>query len=281
LSLFLDVISVAGTDRFLAYDKDRRWFDAKPERVLVEEIVHRPHLTWFPVLSRRGDGSVTVFVYGGAPDDYHLAGKLASRLRASNGAAAGTVVWFVGLDGSPPPRAQVTSVLLSDLSSEMRPTMSEKVCRLDECGAAVEATFPSFAQELSNEGFDFLHARMAVGGVVGPVYVTVEEGRIVGALGPMEIMSDSTGSARLLPPYFGVLPVWRGRGYGRALWRAAMQWGQQNGATYQFVEAEAGGASEHIYKTEGMRSLGLVCRAVSKQGLARRCSRSNIRRGSA
>ena len=58
-SLFSDVISVAGTDRFLAYDKDRRWFDAKPQSVLVDDIVHGRHETWFPVLSRRVARSVT------------------------------------------------------------------------------------------------------------------------------------------------------------------------------------------------------------------------------
>ena len=61
-SLFSDVISVAGTDRFLAYDKDRRWFEAKTENILVDDIVHRRHQTWFPVLSSRGAGSVTVYV---------------------------------------------------------------------------------------------------------------------------------------------------------------------------------------------------------------------------
>ena len=68
--LFSDVISVAGTDRFLEYDKDRRWFDAKAESVLVDDIIHRQHETWLPVLSRRGAGSVTVYVYGKSPDDH-------------------------------------------------------------------------------------------------------------------------------------------------------------------------------------------------------------------
>lgn len=94
----------------------------------------------------------------------------------------------------------------------------------------------------------------------GPVLVAVDEDRIVGAIGPMEIMSDSTGSARLLPQYFGVLRARRGLGYGRALWRAAMQWGQRNGAAYQLLQTEVGGASERICRTEGLHSLGLVCR---------------------
>lgn len=48
--LFSDVIDVAGTGRFLAHDKDQRWFGTKTETVLVEDIVHGPHGTLFLVL---------------------------------------------------------------------------------------------------------------------------------------------------------------------------------------------------------------------------------------
>jgi len=256
--LFSDVTSVAGTDRFLAYDKDRRWFDAKAESVLVDDIVHRRHETWFPVLSRRGAGSVTVYVYGIFPDDHLTARQLASELRSTHGAATASVVWFIGGEDPSPPRAEVTSIQLQAFISEGRAAVAE-VHRLDECADAVEATFVSFVRELADEGFAFLHSRMAGSGV-GPVLVAVDEHRIVGAIGPMDIMSDSNGEARLLPQYFGVLPGWRGRGYGRALWRAAMQWGQGNGAAYHLLQTEVGGASEHICRTEGSRSLGLVCR---------------------
>ena len=140
--------------------------------------------------------------------------------------------------------------------------MPETLNRLDECAGAIDATFSSFVRSLADEGFALLHGRM-FGGSVGPVLVAVDEDRIVGALGPMEIVSDSNGSARLLPPYFAVLPGQRGRGHGRALWRAAIQWGHRNGAAYQVVQTEVDGASEHICTTEGMRSLGLVCRMTA------------------
>ena len=264
--MFSDVISVVGTDRFLAYDKDRRWFDDKAESVLVDDIVHRRHQTWLPVLSRRGAGSVTVYVYGMAPDDHQTARQLASELRSTHGAATASVVWFIGGEDPSPPRAQVTRIQIQAFASEERAAVLE-VHRLDECADAVEATFASFVCQLADAGFTFLHSRMAGGGV-GPVLVAVDDNRIVGAIGPMEIMSDSNGAARLLPQYFGVLPGWRGRGYGRALWRAAMLWGQRNGAVSQLLQTEVGGACEHICRTEGLRSLGLVCRmAVGARSL--------------
>ncbi len=206
------MISVAGTDQFLVYDKDRRWFDAKAESVLVADIVHRQHETWLPVLSRRGAGSVAVYAStAGPPDDHQTPRQLASRLRCTHRAATASIVWFIGHGDPLPPRAQVTRIHLHTFTSEEHSPVPESVHRLDECAGAVEATFDSFVRELADEGLAFLHSRMDTGGV-GPLLVVVDDDRIVGAIGPMEIMSDSNGAARLLPHYFGVLPDRRAAG---------------------------------------------------------------------
>ncbi|MFI6447691.1 GNAT family N-acetyltransferase [Kitasatospora sp. NPDC050543] len=126
--VFADVIRVAGTGRFLPYDKDRRWSDDKDETVLALDIVHRPGQTLLPTLTRRGAGAVKVHVYG-------------------------------------------------------------------------------------------------------------EPG---------------------LPQYFGVLPGYRGRGYGRRLWRAAMHWGQTHDAVYQLLQTEVAGPSDALCRSEGLTDLGLV-----------------------
>ncbi|MFE0190916.1 hypothetical protein [Streptomyces sp. NPDC058989] len=77
----------------------------------------------------------------------------------------------------------------------------------------------------------------------------------------MEITADSVGASRLLPQYFGVLPDHRGHGHDRALWRAAMAWGAAQGANYQILQTELGGASGHLCQAEGLglRTLGFVC----------------------
>ena len=98
--LFSDVISVAGTDRYLGYDKDRRWFDTKTESVLVDDIIHLQHETWLPVLSRRGAGSVCVYVYSMSRDDHQGARQLASKVRSTHRAATASVVWL-GAQRSP------------------------------------------------------------------------------------------------------------------------------------------------------------------------------------
>ena len=85
------------------------------------------------------------------------------------------------------------------------------------------------------------------------------DGLLAGAIGPMEIMPDSRGAARLLPQYLGVLPEYRRLGLGRSLWRAAMHWGQQHHAAYQLLRTQVGGASDRLCLSERLTDLGLIC----------------------
>jgi GNAT superfamily N-acetyltransferase len=179
------------------------------------------------------------------------------KLRAVNRVDDGRIVWFVGPDEEPPPGDHVTRVQLCRLDVDQPIGAANNVRPLDECPPPVKATFPSFAKSLANEGFAFLQDRVEAGGV-GPVLVAVDDGHVVGAIGPMEIMADSAGCPRLLPPYFGVRPECRRRGHGLALWRSSMHWGHGNGATYQLVQTEIGGASDNLFAAEGLRPLGFV-----------------------
>ena len=136
-----------------------------------------------------------------------------------------------------------------------------------------------FAEKLAVEGFAFLDARIREHGGTGLVLTCQRDGRIAGAIGPMEIMPDSRGAARLLPQYFGVLPAYRGLGLGRSLWQAAMRWGQQHQAAYQLLQTQTGGASDRLCRSEGLTDLGLVC--TSTRAHPRRRSTAADRRHAA
>jgi GNAT superfamily N-acetyltransferase len=62
----------------------------------------------------------------------------------------------------------------------------------------------------------------------------------------------------LLPQDFGVMPAYRGQGHGRALWRAAADWGQRHGAADQLLQTRAGDASDRLFLSEAWRSLGFA-----------------------
>ncbi|MGW3135017.1 GNAT family N-acetyltransferase [Streptomyces sp. NPDC001139] len=254
--LFEAVVENAGTDRFLPWDKDQRWSDTKTEHVLADSIKHDRGLTLIPTYAERAGGVVKVHVYGTVADSLSAGADLARKLAAVPGARKARIVWFLGADQPEEyARGVGTRVQLKDFAdgpgeAPHVPVVEYK--QLDE-----PERFAQFAAPMAGDGFAFLYEQMRAG-VVGPVLIVLHDGEVAGAIGPMETMGDAAGRVRLLPQYFGVLPQHRGRGYGRALWRAAMHWGHQHRADYQLLQTEVGGASDQLCAAEGLASVGFV-----------------------
>lgn len=249
--LFNAVVGVADTGRFLPYDKDQRWSNMKDERLIVNEIIHEPGCTVIPTLSTRGGGQVKLYYYGnGAP----FLSEATERLRswcATFGVAAGRIIWFQSA-----PDGARTRLMLKTFTDQDK-HYHGRVMDLVDCDVA--DTFPTFAEQLDVEGFSFLYRRIKTGLFDGPVLVTVEDRHIVGAIGPLGILLDVTGTRMQPPQYFAVHPDYRHRGHGRALWRAAMAWGAQHGAEYKILQAASGSSAELLYMSEGVSTLGFVC----------------------
>ena len=260
--LFAEAVEITGTGRFLPYDKDRRWGDRKDEHVLAGAIAQQPGLVLVPTFSSRSR-AVKVHIYSNRPHAaLSRAAGLAGRLCASHGAERSRLIWFLPPGSTPDPGVACTRIQMRTFSPGHHSPAAEPgpglVVPLDEVPQPVRATFSVFAEKLAAEGFAFLDARIRQGGV-GPVLTCLRDGKVVGAIGPMETMPDSRGISRLLPQYFGILPDYRGLGFGRALWQAAMHWGQQHQAAYQLLQTEVNGASDRLCQSEGLTDLGLVC----------------------
>ncbi|MEV5898369.1 GNAT family N-acetyltransferase [Streptomyces sp. NPDC052127] len=258
--LFAAVVETAGTGRFLPHDKDRRWADRKAEQVLADAVEHEQRRTLVPTLTREGAGAVKVYVYGDGPA---VAVDLARELAAVHGAARARVVCFLGPDQPGVAAGGGARVQLREFAGG--PGLPPAVPVHEYKQLVDGAGFGEFADAMAGDGFAFLYGRMRAG-AVGPVLTVLHHGRVAGAIGPMEIMTDAAGAARLLPQYFGVLPQHRGRGYGRALWRAAMHWGHRHGAAYQLLQTEVGGASDRLCAAEGLVPLGVVQQAEAPVG---------------
>lgn len=250
--LFGDILSVAGTGRFLPYDKDARWLPAKDEQVITAEIIHRPDLTVIPALSTRGKSTLRIYHYGLVPPGIEQAADWAAKWCATYGAGAARVIWTQNH-----PDGARTRVMLKTYGSRDRKPRDPRVTTLDACD--VPGTFPAFAAGLASEGFAFLHERIQAGTVTGPILVSVDERRIVGAVGPLSVMADAGGRKAVPSQYFAVHPGYRRRGHGRALWQGAMAWGVANNAACKVLQARVGAPAERFYICEGLATLGYVC----------------------
>ncbi|MER6443362.1 GNAT family N-acetyltransferase [Streptomyces sp. NPDC001185] len=258
LDLFNAVVEAAGTDRFLPHDKDRRWSDRKTEQVLANAIQHHPRQTLVPTLIDRGARTVRVHAYTSDPQDLADASDFARQLARVHGAVRARVVSFLA-PGQPQELPQGgIRVRIRDFTAGPGPAPGLPVHEFHRLPPG--AGFGEFAEAMTADGFAFLHERMRAA-KTGPVLTMVHEGLVAAAIGPMETMPDAAGAVRLLPQYFGVLPPYRGRGYGRALWRAAMHWGHEHGADYQILQTQVGGPSDSLCAAEGLTSLGVILQA--------------------
>lgn len=251
---FEDILTASGGGRFLPYDKDSRWSAVKQERVLAEDIEHTSSKTFVPTLARRGHNTVKVHVYSSEADALISAAECAKKLCAAHDAEVARVVWFLGPEHAER-YVRGTRVQLKDFTAGAGACPGKDIREYEELPREAQAGFAEF---LAGDGFAFLYEQMQVGHV-GPVVTVSHEGQVAGVIGPMETMLDAIGRVQLLPQYFGVLPEYRGHGYGRALWRAAMHWGHRHGAAYQLLQTEVGGASDRLCAAEGLTSLGFVC----------------------
>lgn len=254
VGMFEDTLRAADTGDFLPYDKDRRWGGKKDERVLRSDVVHQPEHTLIPTLTQRGRGTVKVFVYGLRDSVTDEAAELAAKLAAAHDVVNARVVRLLSPETAHPHGIRIQ---LKYFTSGPCPEPDGPVRAVTAWPAAVQETFAPFAEAMSGDGLAFLHTQMQAG-QCGPVLAAVVEDRVVGAIGPMEVLPDAIGRPQLMPQYFAVLPEVRGQGLGRILWRAAMHWGQSHGAAYQLLQTEVGGPSDRLCQAEGLTSLGFT-----------------------
>ena len=246
--LWDEVVRVARTGRFLAHDKDARWGGTKAERVLH----HVPGESVATLLERGQSRTVRVHLYG--PCDLDRGADRTAKLAAEHGADRAQLVRLT-LEAQ---QGRCCRIQLRTFTSGAQRSATNNATELDRLPGAVQATWTDFADAMAGEGFAFLAAQERAGVLDGPVLTVVQDGRVVGAIGPMSTRPDPLGRLRLLPQYFGVLPSHRGRGHGRTLWRAAMAWGLRSGAAYQLLQTELGGASDRLCQEEGLETLGFV-----------------------
>ncbi|MEV6987279.1 GNAT family N-acetyltransferase [Sphaerisporangium sp. NPDC051017] len=249
--LFNAIVDVAHTSRFLPYDKDRRWFRNKVERAMVQEIIHTADRTVIPTLTDSGRRLIKIHYYASMPPDAAEVTDWAHRWCATHGAASSRLLWFQHAPHGARGRLMLKTFSDQDTSNASR------ITQLRDCDAA--DSFDAFARQLGDEGFAFLDRRLRAGHKDGPILVTTENKRIVGAIGPMSTLIDANGSTMQPPQYFAVHPDYRQKGHGRALWRAAMAWGRDHGAEYKVLQAASGSPAERLYLSEGLTTLGFIC----------------------
>ena len=87
---------------------------------------------------------------------------------------------------------------------------------------------------------------------MNPILCYLEQKKNIGAIGPLDFAIDAYGVKFLQPPYFGVLAKHRGKGIGKSLWQAAMDYARQYQAKYTLVQNTPGSPAANFYEKQGL-----------------------------
>jgi len=247
-----DVLNNSQEADFLSYDKNKRWYKHKTEKILLESIVFNNKELFIPVKNNLKNDMLKIFYYTeGIIDD--------SRINKIRKMATGIKDDQINTPSLCCFKKPYTNIKFTCHNIYLK-TIDNKD-NLDQLPSGLEyyknlslktqKTFNSFSKNPNLNGFNFLwESFLNQGKPFFPIVCAVEKGKIIGAIGPLDISKDAWNNLWLLPPYFGVKQKSRRKGYGKKLWQAAMNFSYQRGAKYTLVQNRPYSPAARFYEKQ-------------------------------
>lgn len=223
----------------LPYDKSRRWYKEPTERITTIHKAQDSKNMTIATTTKRGERH---YFYGNvAPAD-----------------ATGTIITFSREPLAPDPDEGCSVIFLDEYEHKMTQYPDEHIRYAHELHSDQIAQLLMLSDPASRGGFEMLIRDNLISSHEAPTLIYVDNGEVLGALGPLNILKDSRGIERILPCYFAVKSSARRQGVGAALWQAMRSWAYDHRARYKLLQAEYGSPAEHFYRRQDLRCLGYV-----------------------
>jgi GNAT superfamily N-acetyltransferase len=252
-----DVFSVAQTNSFLPYDKDRRWYPEKKEHVLLDHVYQDEDQTIIPTFLKGANPHIKYHHYTAGKRNNGRLENLQTAISKKLPVCNTQVLSFSKDTG-----LKYNSLVFLAEMNDIKIIPQKEIQLLGELSHSIKATLPDLANnDPDNSGFAFIWERIGNGCNDGDILVSVGKNAINGAIGPLQISKDAIGRLTRLPPYFGVAKASRKSGVGAALWNAGLVWVKDRGAEYIILQAQSGSSAEHFYRKMGLKELGGVMRS--------------------
>lgn len=226
------------------FDKSIRWGSENLERLANTWYMQTDGVTI--ILTTRGD-ITTAYIY--TPYEKQL--KALVQQARKDGAAKVCTFAHIGDTA----KVHVSHAFLGEAKKQTKTSPHVRQISRDEQELAELCALDN-GKEMA--GLDFLASQIAKRDDLGSTLGYFVGGKLLGMIGPLDVRCDAIGHKYLLPPYFGVHQGVRGKGAGRELWDAAMNYAADLGAEYVLVQAEDGAESVGFYQKTEMRLVGRI-----------------------
>ncbi|PIR93928.1 hypothetical protein COT97_04025 [Candidatus Falkowbacteria bacterium CG10_big_fil_rev_8_21_14_0_10_39_11] len=241
-------------DVFLSYDKNKRWYSSPQEKILVDKIYFADDFILVPVMNKN---KLKIFYYSNKPLNQLIYKKIIELSEQLNqGGNYKKFQLFVFNKPEVDKSWVCHNIYIQKLDNGfVGEHQFDLIHPYIELPLAVQNTFELMGQDVDLDGFGFLwHEYLKKKKHLSKILCIISDGAVIGAIGPLDILSDSNDRKFLLPPYFGLRAPWRGKGMGAKLWQAAMKCAFDDGAEYTLVQNQPGTRAAEFYEEQGLEN---------------------------
>lgn len=259
--ILYDILENSKTDKFLSYDKNKRWFKKKKERIILSEILIERNQLLIPVESFSKNKTLKIFYYSSKKINNRIIKKIKNFIivppKFKN---INNYFLYSFLKPKIFKKLICHNIYLKMIKKKDKLEKNfENICYFNDLSPKTKQTLSLFKKEPELQGFAFLWRRFAnKKRILSPIICAVEKDKIIGAIGPLEILNDAWNNKWLAPPYFGVKKDFRSKGYGKKLWKTAMSFAHQKGAKYTLVQNEPDSPAAKFYEKQGLKKAAKV-----------------------
>lgn len=249
-----DILINSENEVFLSFDKNKRWFDAKTEKIILPAVEIWNDAVLIPTKCIFPHNAIKIYYYSDGPlnqADFEKIRIMKKSLCKQEAAERCTLYCFQKSNLNE--NFICHNIYLKIIDDNDEAALPDDIKFFHELSDAVAGTFGALTSEPELEGFDFLWRKyIKKQKPLGSILCAVENGKIIGAIGPLDIWPDPWKKTWLLPPYFGVKSDSRKKGIGGKLWQAAMSYAIKNSAHYSLVQNKPDSAAAIFYEEHGL-----------------------------
>lgn len=255
-----DILVNADEECFLNYDKNKRWYKKKQEKIVVSGIMLGDDWLCVPTLISQ-KSQLKIYVYSNKAIDEETRAILIGiyeKYKREEKSINCLVLSMV----QPKIKAEIKqyNIYLKIISGADRLLIKpNEIFYYNELNSNAKSTFVLLGKEPEMDGFSFLANQMLSSEVKqSPIVCLVRGGEVIGAIGSLDVWADGWGEQWLLPPYFGVKEKFRGGDCGERLWKEAMNFAFIHGARYTLVQNSPDSLASRFYERQGLEKAGEV-----------------------
>jgi len=244
--LIEELLSIRIGSAFYDYESDRRWYDSHQMEVGLQKTIINDKWIAIPVRSKK---SVKVYCYG--TYDQQVLKNIKSKLETGDECQ---LFWFSNTNQN----SSLTPshhIYFQEFQRKIKSAQPVEIREFGDLSLDIQSTFAEISGS-ETEWVKPLYEDLASKKVTSPVYCAIIDKKIVGVIGPLDIMSDIEGEKFLAPTYFAVDENYRRKGIGKTLRSAMEDFACTAGVKYKLLQAEYDSPADKFYAAQGLAIVG-------------------------